>query len=402
MKKIILLLLTFSLILSLFSCTTPPETRYSSELNTTETEEIKYSEESEKGYLIVLLKNGLLHKLYPEEGVVVPLCPDPLCKHNTQSCPFFQSAPSICEQGNLIYYLRKGSSKAYYQSICKFDLNTGKYEVLFESKDYTMSKLYATEDYLFFQAMNFKANEATGYKLMRYEISTKKVVELMSEYVIGDLTLITHNDERLYWLKDETYYSTDYDFQNKRENDKGYHSNLSTGKYSFSVEIGDMFTNEAGSFLTRSIKSINRETGEEKVIVEATGNLMLAYKGKLIYTLPDEATFIGYRIIDSNPRPRKIYDLCGNKFYICNADGSDAKLLCDISGNNCTIDIGPTSVGGKYGVGDLVVWPLWYYETVDEEKQIVDRREKNLRVDYPDKFAVINYKTGEFKIIDTL
>ena len=111
---------------------------------------------------------------------------------------------------------------------------------------------------------------------------------------------------------------------------------------------------------------------------------------------------IGNKKNDSNASTSKVYDKYGGKLYICNADGSDAKLLCDLTGNNCALDMGPTTVGGCDGVGDYIVWPLWYYETVDEEKQIVERREKNVQRDFPDKFAVINYKTGEYKIIDTV
>ena len=63
MKKTILLLLTFSLILSLFSCTTPTETTPLSE--ETDTLEPEYTDESETGYLLVhidkifsIVKNG--------------------------------------------------------------------------------------------------------------------------------------------------------------------------------------------------------------------------------------------------------------------------------------------------------------------------------------------------------
>ncbi|MBE6552099.1 MAG: hypothetical protein E7665_08195 [Ruminococcaceae bacterium] len=390
------MLLTFSLTLSLFSCTTPPETLSGSSDDTEETREIKYSDESDYDYLIVLLNNSMMHKLYPEEGIVVPLCPDPLCKHNSQSCPFFQASPSICKRGNIIYYLRKGNSQAYYLDICKFDLDSGKYEVLYGANGFTISGLYATEDYLFFKAMSVRPNEGTGYKVMRYDIKTKEVVELMTEYVVGDLTLLNHDAERLYWSESRIYYSTDYDYKNKKENDRGFHANMSTGDYSFSIDFPDAVSN------LRQITSFNRKTGEEKVIVESTRGLLIAYKGKVIYTLPDEVVFIGNKISGSSEKTVGVYDKYGGKLYISNADGSDAKLLCDLTGNNCALDMGPTTVGGCDGVGDYIVWPLWYYETVDEENNIVKRRPFTGRFDFPDKFAVINYKTGEYKIIDTV
>jgi len=405
MKKLLLILISLSFVFSLFSCTTPPETLSVSGNDTEETketEEIEYTDESELGYIIVIVNNSSLYKIYPEEGYIVPLCPDPLCKHNTQSCPFFQTDLSICERGNLIYYLRKGSSQAYYQTICKFDVDTGKYVVLYEAKGFTVSGLYATDDYLFFKAMNVKANEKTGYKLMRYDIKTKETVELIEEYLVGDLFAITHDEERIYWRDDKGHFSTDYNYENKKENDRGFHSNLTTGDYAFSIDLVGIAENEHRSYLSRQITSYNLKTGEEKVIVESTEGVLIAYKGKIIYTLPHEVIYIGDMILDTNPRPKKVYDNFGGKLYICNADGSDAKVLCDISGNNCALDLGPVSAGNYNGVGDYIVWPLWYYETVDEENNIVKRRPYTGKFDFPDKFAIINYKTGEYKIIDTV
>ncbi|MBE6551489.1 MAG: hypothetical protein E7665_05065 [Ruminococcaceae bacterium] len=237
---------------------------------------------------------------------------------------------------------------------------------------------------------------------MRYDIKTKETVELIEEYLVGDLFAITHDEERIYWYGDKDYYSTDYNYENRKENDRGFHSNLTTGDYGFSIDLVGWGKNEHRSYLSRQITSYNLKTGEEKVIVESTEGLLIAYKGKVIYTLPDEVVYIGDMILDTSPRPKKVYDNFGGKLYICNADGSDPKVLCDISGNNCTLDLGPVSAGNCDGVGDYIVWPLWYYETVDEENNIVKRRPFTGRFDFPDKFAVINYKTGEYKIIDTV
>ena len=101
MKKTILLLLTFSLILSLFSCTTPPETAPTSE-ETEETIEPEYTDESPFDFLLTSISNSL-YKVYPEEGFLLPACSDPLCNHKEGTC----SLTKICDlqvKNNLLYY----------------------------------------------------------------------------------------------------------------------------------------------------------------------------------------------------------------------------------------------------------------------------------------------------------
>ena len=80
MKKTIILLLILSLILSLFSCTNTPQTAPSTEIEKT----FDPANNGESPFDFILTQVGeVIYKVYPEEGVLVPACPDPLCKHNT-------------------------------------------------------------------------------------------------------------------------------------------------------------------------------------------------------------------------------------------------------------------------------------------------------------------------------
>ncbi|MBE6552317.1 MAG: hypothetical protein E7665_09315 [Ruminococcaceae bacterium] len=386
MKKIILLLLIFSLILSLFSCTTTPETTPLS--GETDTSEPEYTDESETGYLLVHI-DKILYKLYPEEAVMVPLCPDPLCKHNTNSCPFFQVDVNVRFIGEKMYYLRRGDAIGFYSSICSFDFEKGEMEVLYEPKKNTVADLYATEGYLFFKLMILEADKDSTYKMMRYDIKTKEVLELTDEYQLGRPTILTIEGDRIYWHESGYFYSTDLEYKNRIDGDRGYaaafvsghkkYENINTGKF-------------AASGPTMLLRGVNDVTGETTKVIDEMATFPILYNGSIIYVKPNEKTLIGYQKSESGYFNR-LYDKTGGKFYICNSDGSKDIELCDLKGNNVAISVSAGILNGKYGVGDYVAYSVWRYKTVREEdgKNIVER--------ISDGYVVINIKTGEYKIV---
>ncbi|MBE6551956.1 MAG: hypothetical protein E7665_07460 [Ruminococcaceae bacterium] len=384
MKKIILLLLIFSLILSLFSCTTFPTTTPLS--GETDTSEPEYTDESETGYLLVHI-DKILYKLYPEEAVMVPLCPDPLCKHNTQSCPFFQVDVNVRFIGEKMYYLRRGDALGFYSNICVFDLETGEMEILYEPKKNTVADLYATDNYLFFKMMVLEANKDSTYKMMRYDINTKEVLELTDEYQLGRPMIITIEGDRIYWHESGYFYSTDLEYKNRIDGDRGYAAAFVSGHKKYE----NVVSKERGDIT--QLLSVDDETDEKTVVVESTDITPIIYNGNIIYSEPNERSIIGYTYDSSRDRTIPVYNKVGNKCYICNSDGSDKRELCDINENNIVLHFTAGVLNGKYGVGDYIPLKLWRYKTIREEngKNIVER--------ISDGYAVVNIKTGEYKIV---
>ena len=147
MKKTILIFLTLSLILSLFSCTTPPETTPTSE----ETIEPEYTDELPFNFALIII-DKIMYKVYPEEAAVVPACVDPLCKHSNDSCPMTRIADSFVKDG-LYYYVRCSDDRMMYGTkICTYDLISGEYKVLYKTENYddSITFLQEADNYLFF------------------------------------------------------------------------------------------------------------------------------------------------------------------------------------------------------------------------------------------------------------
>ena len=133
------------------------------------------------------------------------------------------------------------------------------------------------------------------------------------------------------------------------------------------------------------------KTGEKSVLIESTGSTPVAYKGKVIYTRVEKALFLGRGLHYINGKETLIYDKFGGKLYVCNIDGSEDKLLCDIAGNNCILDSGAYTIGGVYGAGDYALWKLWYYEPAKENPKVLQRGK--------DRILAVNINTGEYKIL---
>jgi len=96
MKTHTLTLLIIVIILSFSSCTIPADTISLSKENVPYS--TLYTDSSPLDFIIVGVTNNRLvdmYKIYLEEAVMLPLCPDPLCRHNSASCTFFDINPTI-------------------------------------------------------------------------------------------------------------------------------------------------------------------------------------------------------------------------------------------------------------------------------------------------------------------
>ncbi|MBE6550778.1 MAG: hypothetical protein E7665_01450 [Ruminococcaceae bacterium] len=390
MKKIILLLLTFSLILSLFSCTMPPETALTSDTNT----ESSKSDYTESPFDFVLVSvDSILYRLYPEEGMLIPACVDPLCKHSEGSCPLTKVGGLIIS-GDIIYYTRFIDTRGVYQNrICSYNLFTGDYKVLYKADSSAESILYLTqaENYLFFNQHNpMLSIDNRRICIMRYDLDSGKAV-VLAEGLPDTVSPSAAKDGRMYWYGAKTNYSTDFDYKDKRENDYGVSELYSSGGYQLKTVITKEIIGSSGNrFPEKKIYRVDIETKEESVIVESTGTSPILYKEKVIYTRDEEAVLIGKGYDDYKKKEYKIYDKFGSKLYICNIDGSEDRLLCDISGNYCALDHGSGAIGYK-GSGDYVIRRVWSYQPIKDKPELIERG--------ADKFLIINIVTGEYKIV---
>ena len=337
---------------------------------------------------------GVLHRISTVTASVTPVCPDPLCEHADASCPFF-GVENIRMAGQYMYYLKGISMQGGYEKLCRFDMKSGKYEELYEAEDCTLNHFFANEDFVFFNCMYFDQDLEITYHLMRYDIDKRKAVRLTEEPNAASHNPVCIEGDRIYWSGDDVgYYSTDLNYENKKSNDRGYSPSATMGDYSFRMESAHRLIGYE-NYQTNAMKltRIDITTGEETIVFEELGSVPIFYNGKIIYQKLDELRYVGdvQESETGNWIPR--YDKYGGKYYICDSDGSNERLLCDISDTLYVSQISSNILGGKRGVGDwIAVWVQAYVPV--EETDI----KKIRRID--NAYLLINIETGEVKITE--
>lgn len=142
-KTIVSLFLLFSMVLILLNLTSCSD-RKDPEINNNYTDNYMYVDD-----------NGTLFKINPMTALATPVCPDPLCMHNDSSCYFYgMSGGDVKLLGQYIYYLRDGKLWEYYKTLCRFNFESGDYEVLYEAEEGSITAMYASERYVYFNYVN--------------------------------------------------------------------------------------------------------------------------------------------------------------------------------------------------------------------------------------------------------
>ena len=337
---------------------------------------------------------GVLHRISTVTASVTPVCPDPLCEHADASCPFF-GVENIRMAGQYMYYLKGISMQGGYVKLCRFDMKSGKYEELYEAEDCTLNHFFANEDYVFFNCMYFDQDLEITYHLMRYDVDKRKAVRLTEEPNAASHNPVCIEGDRIYWSGDDAgYYSTDLNYENKKENDRGYSPSATMGDYSFRMEsahrlIGYEHYRTNAMKLTR----VDSTTGEETIVFEELGSVPIFYNGKIIYQKLDELRYVGDVQESETGNWIPHYDKYGGKYYICDSDGCNERLLCDISDTLYVSQISSNILGGKRGVGDWIAVWVQAYVPVEETDSKKIRRIDNA-------YLMINIETGEVKVTE--
>ena len=337
---------------------------------------------------------GVLHRISTVTASVTPVCPDPLCEHADASCPFF-GVENIRMAGQYMYYLKGISMQGGYEKLCRFDMKSGKYEELYEAEDCTLNHFFANEDYVFFNCMYFDQDLEITYHLMRYDVDKRKAVRLTEEPNAASHSPVCIEGDRIYWSGDDVgYYSTYLNYENKKANDRGYSPSATMGDYSFRMESAHRLIGyENHQTNAMKLTRIDITTGEETIVFEELGSVPIFYNGKIIYQKLDELRYVGDVQESETGNWIPCYDKYGGKYYICDSDGSNERLLCDISDTLYVSQISSNILGGKRGVGDwIAVWVQAYVPV--EETDI----KKIRRID--NAYLLINIETGEVKITE--
>ena len=325
-----------------------------------------------------------------------PVCPDPLCGHDTNECPFYGiNTVGSGIVGSSIYYLRGSVPMKYCRQVCRFDLESGKLAILYENSAATIARLFVFDDYVYFLELVGDGKESPTYtfRLMRYSIRDGKTTDLGNTGAAKNTDIYASVDGRLYWEDAggaETYFSTDIDGKNRMDGDR-LPDRTRSGNYSVMTENIQVIDRAYINMYTCDVVSKNLTSGETSVIVRNNPSFPMVYDGKVFYyRFQEEPLLIGDVVDEDSGERKKIFDARGTELYVCDFDGQNDRLLCDISDSGYLFGITNNMLWSS-GNGEYYCTTLISYRQ-SEDGQTVERGNNAI--------VVINIKTGSYKIAD--
>lgn len=335
--------------------------------------------------------NNTLYKINPITAVGTPVCPDPLCLHNDTTCCFYLASEKQFV-GQYIYYMRDGRPFEFNTKICRFDLQSGEYEIIYETDEGSMTYLFASERYLFFNHILLTSEGKYKFSVCRFDTATNESVTI-SDTTLGKQRPYAFEDNRVYWLNELTYnyYSTDIHYEDMKENDKVASADKQNGRYYYNLEKSS-YDEDHFTQLFR-LTRIDPGSGDKLVVFENVGCFPILYHEKIIYSKLGEPRFVGYILDEATGSYEPLYDVWGGKYYICDSDGSNERLLCDISSTEYVIPVLPDGFSER-GKGDwiAVFFPRYTSVGTIDGKNIVEYDSS--------QYVFINIVTGEIKEIE--
>lgn len=384
MKKTILLLLVFILLF----CTSCK--------NADKPDESSSDDDYTDNYIYCKL-GDVFYRFNVKTATATPVCPDPLCKHTDDNCPFY-GVEDVCFSGKFIYYL-KGKTESICDRLCRFNLENGEYKTLHKTDSGYILRMFIYNNYVYFNQTVFESDSyVPKYNLLRYNNQSDKT-EIMTEAPLDTAqTAYSAEDGRLYWYSDTggDLYSTDTDYKNRVEGDEVYSSTRLIGKYGYTtLPNGEMLGGPGYKLPAFRVTATDRETGNQFTVLDGVCPVPYIVEDKLLYNLmQDNAELIGYISDDDNGDGENtpVYNRRGGKIYICDEDGENKHLLCDITQSGYIIgEEGAVSCGSN---GDWFALRVERYTTTGEKKG------KTIIEHLPDAIILINIITGEYKVAE--
>lgn len=338
-----------------------------------------------------------LYRINVLNATGVPVCPDPLCRHNTNECPFYRiNTNGSGVVGSSIYYLRANVPMQHCRQVCRFDMETGKLTILHENSAATIAKLFVFDDYVYFFELvdDDKASQTYTFRLMRYGIRDGKTADLGNTGTAKNTEIYACVNGRLYWEDPDSavtsYFSTDTDGKNRVDGDR-LSDRTRSGNYSVMTENIQPIDHAYINMYTCDIVSKDLTTGETSVIVRNNPSFPMVYDGKVFYyRFQEDPLLIGYTVDENSGQIKKIFDARGTKLYICDFDGKNDRLLCDIADSGYLFGITNNMLWAS-GNGEYYCTTLISYRQ-SKDGQTVERGDNAI--------VVINVKTGNYKIVE--
>ena len=275
--------------------------------------------------------NYTLKRINPKTGSVTDVCPDPLCGHNTEECPFYglDSLPVGFADGKVFYRRRwitgvdgEAGTVDFYSADVVYDTASGKLTELVNLNGEgggIVSELYADTHRYWYVWQWDKENPETGaYFLTRAAYNTLKT-EFLAEISFAAARFVGYADDTLYFTDRRVLYSTDERFENRRDITEAslrYDSYFFGGDSVYYIDENDC------------VFRILLSTGEITDLGIRAGTLAVT-ENYLYYTSPEEVVLGRARIYGYSADEVRV---TGEHIYRCARDGSESERIFTFDG----------------------------------------------------------------------
>ncbi|MBQ8324795.1 MAG: hypothetical protein IJX82_06585 [Clostridia bacterium] len=334
---------------------------------------------------------GVLHRISPYSASVTPVCPDPLCKHEDETCPLY-GVENIQFAGQYLYYLKMSRNWDGTSALCRFDLKNGTFRELYRPEAGTLSNFYAGEDYVFLNLCGVDEEWRNYYHILRFDLAGGEAVQLTKEPLQESQTPLRIENGRVYWSGDG-HYSTDLEYQDRKDGDRGYSPNVTRKDHVYELESSEIKGEEGYKQMCFRVVRVDVKTGERVTVTEDAASAPILYEDRVIYGKLEKLRYLGKVYDEETDSWKEQYDKYGGKLYICNSDGTGERVLCDLGDAPYAFTVSHGILGGKTGVGDWIALWVFRYVPADENDPEKVKRAENA-------YLLVNVKTGEWKVAE--
>jgi len=353
--------------------------------------------------------NSIVYRINVDTATMIPLCPDPLCPHADESCPFREVNLNSMQMAGRYMYCLEGynndpfSLDSYYESICRIDLKTATIETVYTTDDGSITELFATDNYLFFNLCITKLVEREdgscsvnpSYYVYRYDLNSGKEEKLSNNGFEKSQRIYAAENGRLYWSDGISGddYSTDLAYGDRRDGDETFQGQREE-QFCYTMTDADPGFNTEWYVYCFDIIRTDITTGEKKTVAEGVEGFPIFYNNKIIYGKLEHPTLLGLHYDEESGEWEPYYDEYGGKYYVCNSDGTGERLLCDLSELGYEIPV--TTGFGKGDSGDAREGlGNWFAIRTSRAVPIDDTG----KIEFEGDILLINVETGEVKVV---
>ena len=328
------------------------------------------------GKYLFAYSDGNIYKYNTETGFGSALCSDPLCSHNTKSCPFYGVGEDVFQYGDRIIFFKDSQ-------LMQYDLISSKISVLNNAPG-IIYRPFVYENYIFFNSVSFDfsqdAENNMTIDLFRYDLDIGTLLQLNDDNLYDLQVVEGVKNGRMIWYDDglQSMYSTDMDYCNKVLFNEDFYG-ITAGYQSYRLEVSNT--------TPLSFNLFNIVEGRKNIVLYDIVSVK-GYGDNLLFTYNNEqGRYIG-KAKNENNDIVEIFDYQSNDIYISDEYGNNKKILCTLPSDYIIFSLAPTKKTLSSGM--IIGVQLKEYEFDDSGFIIGYKASKSI--------AMVDIETGMVRI----